>query len=67
VACISGRRPSRDGGRTVPRRACKLVSLLPGATDVSRLSAGVYFLPEGPQASDHKEQAITVSKVLILR
>ena len=43
-----------------------VMSLLPGANDVSRLSAGVYFLREEPQASNHNPHVVTVRKVVIV-
>jgi hypothetical protein len=43
----------------------KLIELQPGANDVSRLSPGVYFVREQPQASGLKLEAI--QKVLVVR
>ena len=43
----------------------RALNLRPGANDVSRLSPGVYFIYEEPQASSHKPQA--VRKVVLQR
>jgi hypothetical protein len=43
----------------------KVIDLKPGANDVSRLSPGVYFVREEPQAGSHKLQV--VRKIVIAR
>jgi hypothetical protein len=45
----------------------KVMDLQHGANDVSRLSAGIYFLREGPQGSSYGPQTVTIRKVVIVR
>jgi hypothetical protein len=45
----------------------KVMSLVPGVNDVSRLSAGVYFIREEAQASSQMPQVVTVRKVIVAR
>jgi len=44
----------------------KVMDLQPGPNDVSRLSAGVYFMREGRQGSSYGTQTVTIRKVVLV-
>jgi hypothetical protein len=61
------KRAARSESELLDLSGRKVLDLMPGANDVSRLSPGVYFVRAEPLAVSRKPSAVTVRKVILTR